>query len=159
MKRILVVVTVVVLAVLVSGVLLAQNNPFVGTWKLNTANSKFSPGPAPQSVTRTDEAQGNGEKVSTEGTAADGTPIAFSYTANYDGKDNPISGTGPLGSDTIAVKRINPNTIKATLKKAGKVLVTARLVVSEDGKVITLTGKGTNANGQAVSNVMVWDKQ
>jgi len=49
MNRILVVVTDVVLAVLVSGVLLAQSTPFVGTWKQNIAKSKYSPGPVPQS--------------------------------------------------------------------------------------------------------------
>lgn len=158
-KRILVFVTIVVLAVLVSGVLLAQSNPFVGTWKLNTAKSKYSPGPAPQSATRTYEAQGDGVKVSTDGTAADGSRTAYSYTANYDGKDNPISGAGPSGADTIALKRINPNTIEATLKKAGKVVLTARNVVSKDGKVLSITAKGTTANGQPTSITTVFEKQ
>lgn len=158
-KRILVFVTVVVLAVLVSGVLLAQSNPIIGTWKLNTAKSKYSPGPGQQSATRTYEAQGKGVKVSTEGTAADGSRTAYNYTANYDGKDNPISGAGPNGADTIALKRINPNTSEGTLKKAGKVVLTARNVVSKDGKVLAITGKGTNANGQPTSNVTVYEKQ
>jgi len=135
-KRILGFVTVVVIAVLVSGVLLAQSNPSVGTWKLNTEKSKYSPGPAPQSATQTFEAQGDGVKVSNEGTAADGSRYAWSYTANYDRKDNPLSGTGtPSGADTIALKRIKPNITKATFKKAGKVVMTGRDVVSTDGKV------------------------
>lgn len=160
MKRILVFVTVVVLAVLVSGVLLAQSNPVIGSWKLNIAKTKFSPGPAPQSVTLTYETQGNGVKVSSEGTAADGSRTAWSYTADYDGKDNPVSGTGvPGGADTIALKRIHPNTTEATFKKAGKVVRTGRLVVSKDGKVLTITGKGTDANGQPQSYVLVFDKQ
>ncbi len=82
MKQILVFVPVVVLAVLVPGVLLAQSNPSIGTWKLNTAKSTFSPGPAPQSLTLTLEAQGNGVKASAEGTAANGSRTAWSYTAN-----------------------------------------------------------------------------
>jgi hypothetical protein len=32
-------------------------------------------------------------------------------------------------------------------------------VVSKDGKVMTITAKGTNANGQPVSDVLVFDKQ
>src|SRR5579863_8913845 len=157
MKRIVIFVTFVVLALLVSGVLLAQSNPFVGTWKLNTARSKFSPAPGPQSITRTFEAQGDGIKVSSEGTAADGGRIAYSYTANYDGKDNAVSGTGvPNGADTIAIKRLSPNTTEGTLKKGGKVILTVRSVVSKDGKVMTLTGKGTDADGKAVGNVTVW---
>jgi hypothetical protein len=160
MKRILVVVTVVALTLLVSDVLLAQNNPFIGTWKQNIAKSKYSPGPAPQSQTQTYEAQSNGVKFSSEGTAADGSRMAWSYTANYDGKDNPISGTGaPNGADTIALKRINPNATDATFKKAGKVVGTGRDVVSKDGKVRTITAKGTDANGKAASRVIVLDKQ
>ena len=40
MKRLLVFATVVVVAVMASGLLLAQSNPFVGRWKLNLAKSK-----------------------------------------------------------------------------------------------------------------------
>ena len=31
--------------------MVAADNPFIGTWKLDVAKSKFSPGPAPQSQT------------------------------------------------------------------------------------------------------------
>jgi len=159
LKKTLVSVTVVVLGMLVSGVVLAQSNPSAGTWKLNTEKSKFSPGPAPKSLTLTLEAQDNGVKASSQGTAPDGSPTTWSYTANYDGKSNPISGTGPSGADTIALKRINPNTTKSTFKKAGKVVRTSRLVVSKDGKVMTITAKGTGSDGQPVSDVLVFDKQ
>jgi hypothetical protein len=159
MKRILVSVTVVALAVLMPGVLLAQSDPSSGTWKLNTAKSKYTLAPAPQSTTQTVEAQANGLKVSSEGTAADGSHTAWSYTADYDGKDNPISGTGPAGADTIAIKRINANTTELTLKKGGKVIRTGRSVLSKDGKVRTITATGTNANGQRGKDVIVYDKQ
>jgi len=158
MKRMVAVAAVMVLSV--SSVLPAQGNPFVGTWRLNTAKTKFSFGPAPRDGTLTIEAQGDGVKVSSEGTAADGARFAWSYTANYDGKDNPISGTGaPLGADIIALKRIHRNQTEATWKKAGKVVLTYRWVVSRDGKVTTITAKGTGPNGQPVSMVMVGDKQ
>lgn len=160
MKRFLVFLTIVVLGVVVSGVLLGQSNPTVGTWKLNTAKTKFSPGLAPQSTMQTYETQGNGLKFTSEGTAGDGSHSAWSYAANYDGKDNPISGTGtPNGADTVALKRINSNTTDATFKKAGKVVVRGRWVVSKDGKVMTIRAKGTNANGQPTNNVLVFDKQ
>ena len=158
--RILVFVTIIVLAVLVSSFLLAQSDPFIGTWKQNIAKSKYSPGPAPKSQTQTYEAQGNGIKLSTDGTAADGSRMTWSYSTNFDGKDSPISGTGaPNGADTIALKRVNPNTYEATFKKAGKVVGTGRDVVSKDGKIRTITAKGTDANGNAVSRIIVWDKQ
>jgi len=158
MKRIIV--PVVALAILVPGLLLAQSNPFVGIWKLNIAKTKFSFGPAPRNGTLIIEARGDGIKVSSEGTAGDGTPFAWTYTANYDGQDNAISGTGaPGGADMIALKRIRRNQTEAAWKKAGKVVLTYRWVVSKNGKVTTITAKGTNANGQPVSMVMVGDKQ
>jgi hypothetical protein len=160
MKRILVVVTTVALAVFMSSVLLAQSDSSVGTWKLNAAKSKSSPVPLPQSRTVTIAAQGKGVTVSSDQTAADGTHTTWSFTANYDGKDSPISGTGaPGGADTVALKRINVNTTETTWKKAGKVVNTSRGVVSKDGKVRTITAKGTNTDGQPMSSVAVYDKQ
>ncbi|HYT88202.1 MAG TPA: hypothetical protein VEL76_05745 [Gemmataceae bacterium] len=46
----------------------------------------------------------------------------------------------------------------ATLKKAGKVVQTTTRVVSKDGETLTLTVKGTNAEGRVVNDVLVFDK-
>ena len=70
--------------------------------------------------------------------AVDGTVRHFEYTANYDGKDNPIIGNSQNG-DTIARTRINATTTKAVNKKSGKVTTTQTAVVSSDGKTWTLT--------------------
>ena len=161
MKRLLVF-AVVALSLVGSGLLLAQSNPQVGTWKLNLAKSKFSPaGATPKSVTLTIQAQGDGAKVSLEGVAADGSRIAFSFTTNYDGKDSPISGVGAPngGEDAVAVKRVGANTTTTTAKKAGKAVGTNRTVVSKDGKVTTITAKGINAQGQPTNTTTVWEKQ
>jgi hypothetical protein len=160
MKGILLFVTAVVLALHGSVDLMAQNNPFIGTWKLNIAKSQYSSGPAPKTQTQTYEAHGNGMKVSSEGIAADGSRIAWSYTANFDGKDYPISGAGaPNGADIVSIKRINTNTYEATFKKDHKVVGTGRDEISKDGKVKTVAATGTDANGQPVTRALVWDKQ
>ena len=54
----------------------------IGTWKLNVAKSKYSPGPAPQSLTVKVEPSGQGEKVTAEFVNADGTRTTTQYTAN-----------------------------------------------------------------------------
>jgi hypothetical protein len=46
-----------------------------------------------------------------------------------------------------------------TNKKGGKVVRTGTHVVSKDGKVMTATSKGTDAQGQPTSMVLVYDKQ
>jgi hypothetical protein len=133
------------------------SDPRVGTWKLNVAKSTFSPGPAPRSNTMKIEASGQGEKFTTEGVNAEGGRTAVQYTANYDGKDYPI--TGAPNADMISLKRIDARTVERTNKKDGKVNVTITYVVSQDGKTMTATVKGTNAQGQPVNNVAVWEKQ
>jgi hypothetical protein len=118
MKRLFTIVTVVVLALAAAGLMLAKSDPIIGTWKLNLAKSKFDPGPPPKSQMRTYEAQGNGVKLSVEGTAADGSTVAYGYTASYDGKDYPITGSGvPNAADSVAVKRINANTVELTFEE------------------------------------------
>jgi hypothetical protein len=161
MKRVLTVVAVIASALLASDSLSAQSDPFVGTWKLNVAKSKYvNAPPAPKSETRTVEVQGNGAKISLDGVDADGSRIAYSYTTNYDGKDSPVTGVGAANAeDTVAIKRVDANTFTATTKKAGKVIRTVRGVVSKDGKVTTLTAKGTDAQGQPAIATTVWDKQ
>jgi hypothetical protein len=159
MKRIIALVPVLALSLVTSGVLLAQENPFIGTWKLNVAKSKFSGMQAPKSETRTVVAQGNGETVTYEGIAANGSPISYSFTSNLDGKDSPISGTQPLGSDTVAAKRVDANTVRSISKKAGKTIYTTKTVVSKDGKVSTQMTIGFNGDGVAISTTTVWDKE
>ena len=46
---------------------LAQGDPAVGTWKLNVAKSRYSPGPAPKSNVITIAAAGDTLKISSQG--------------------------------------------------------------------------------------------
>jgi hypothetical protein len=159
MKRILVPVSILALSLVTSRTLLSQENPFLGTWKLNVAKSKFTGSQPPKSETRTEVAQGSGETVTYEGIAADGTPIWWGYMSNLDGKDAPISGRQPNGADTLAVVRVDAKTRTAVEKKTGKTLYTVRGAVSKDGKVLTQTTKGVNGDGVPISTTLVWDKQ
>jgi hypothetical protein len=159
MKSVLKFVVLAVLAAVASGTVLAQSNPVLGTWKLNAAKSKSSPLPVPKSLTRTITAQGDGAKYVFEGVAADGSAIAYGFTVIYDGKEAPITGSGPGGADTISIKRINPNEYEAVLKKAGKLVANSKAEVSKDGKVTTVTSKGTGSDGKPMSMTSVYDKQ
>jgi hypothetical protein len=129
----------------------------IGTWKMNAAKSKYDPGPPPQSLTVKVEPAGQGEKVTAEFVNADGSRTTTMYTANFDGKDSPL--TGSQLANTVALKRVDARTTVRTDKKDGKVIQTLTRVVAQDGKTMTVTGKGTNAQGQPVNNVVVFDKQ
>ena len=159
MKCILKFVTLAVFAAVASTSLLAQGNPVVGTWKLNTAKSKFTPGPGPKSMTRTVEETAAGMKYTMKGENADGSPLTYGFTVKYDGKDYPTTGTMPGGADSIAITKIDPNHYSAILKMAGKEVGKSKVEISKDGMVATLTSEGQTADGKPTHYVSVYDKQ
>ena len=133
------------------------NDLIVGTWELNVAKSKFSPGPGPKSETRTYVVAGADIKATSNGIDRDGKSTTAEWTVNYDGKDRPQ--TGNPDADTLSLKRIDANTTKFTQKKSGKVVITGTRTISKDGKTMTITTKGTNAKGQTINNVEVFEKR
>ena len=132
----------------------------LGTWKLNVAKSKYTPAPMPiKSITVTREASDGGVKVTTTGERTDGTSIKTSYTAKYDGTETQVAGSGSP-YDTIALKQVNANTFTDHRKKAGGPYhATGRTVISNGGKTMTTTTKGTNADGKAFTSTFVYEKQ
>jgi hypothetical protein len=132
-------------------------DPVVGTWTLNLAKSKFSPGPAPKSQSRTYTQSADGITVSVSGAAADGSPVSQHSTYQYDGKDYAFTGSPDF--DGLSLQRVDANTVKATQKRGGVAAATTTRTVSEDGKVLTLATKGTNAKGVAFEDVSVFDRK
>jgi hypothetical protein len=138
--------------------LLAQTGSSVTVWKLNVSKSKFE-GRGPLTMTRTVKSEGAVTTLSFEGIGADGNRMSYSYETRFDDKDYPVSGAAPAGIETMAVKRVDAKTMQATGKKAGKIVVTATNVLSDDGKMLTATTKGTEKDGRMSTSVAVWDKQ
>jgi hypothetical protein len=152
--------TILVGAVLATaGVVLAAAvaDPVVGTWTLNVAKSKFDPGPAPKSQTRTYSADSAGISLEVKGIGADGTATSQESTFKYDGKAYAMKGA--VDYDAISLKRVNGSTVKSIMTKAGKPVGTTTRTVSAHGKVLTLSTKATDANGNTYDNVAVYDKQ
>ena len=136
----------------------SQANPAIGDWKLNPAKSKSSSG-LPQNQTAHIEPSGTGVKNTTQGTSADGKSTSYTWTANFDEKDYPITGDTPSGADTISIKRTSANTFETTMKKDGKVVQTTKSVYSKSGKTRTIISKGTDPQGKPTSSTLVYEKQ
>lgn len=159
MKKMVLVMGVLILGAVAASSLRAQDNPFLGTWKLNAAKSKSEGLPIAKSMTRTVSAEGDKVKYSFEGVTADGTAVAYSFTLQYDGKDYPVTGNGmPGGADTVSIKKDGTHKTTAVLKKGGKEIGTSTSEVSKDGKVTTLRAKGM-LDGKPVTGITVYDKQ
>lgn len=144
----------ITVAVALGGTAFAQA---VGTWKLDLAKSKYEQGQAPKSTTLVYEAADAGIKVTVDQVPADGPAIHYGVTANYDGNDVPV--VGNPNADMVARTRVDATTTKLVNKMGGNILSTPTLVVSADGKTLTITTTGKNAKGQTIDSIAVYDKQ
>jgi hypothetical protein len=135
----------------------APADPFVGTWKLDLARSKYL-GAGPKSSTTIIEAVGQGLRATVERIDAHGNAVKVNYGVFFlDGKSYPILGVPAY--DAASFKLVNDRTIEITRTKGGKVVQTAIRVVSVDGKTSTLSTTGVDANGRQINDVAVENKQ
>src|SRR5438445_3341451 len=130
-------------------------DPQMGTWKLNEAKSKMTPGTTKFNSVTFKNTFGN-FKVTADGTDASGKPIHVEWSGKFDGKDYPV--TGDPSADTRAYRKLNDRTVEMTVKKNGKVIVTGRSEVSADGKSRTTNAAGTNPRDKKFRNIAVHDR-
>src|SRR6266571_4202000 len=158
MKKIVVNLSMLLIGLAITAVVMFAADSSVGTWKLNTAKSKFTGSYVVKSQTDVREATSDGGvKVTRTGQLADGTPVKGSFAYKYDGKESSATG---LAFDLLSVKRIDANKTSFDVKKTGgKYHVTGQNVISADGKTMTQTAKGTDADGKPISSTSVFDKQ
>ena len=131
-------------------------DPQMGTWKLNVAQSKLANG-VPRFNTVVYEAAGDQIKCTIDGTNPDGTAIHNEWTGKFDGADYAVTGDG--NADMRSYKVANPNTLNVKEKKGGKVTVSGKIVVAADGKSRTVTTSGSTTKGRKFKNIAVYDKQ
>jgi len=136
----------------------AQSDFLSGLWQINVAKSKYDPGPPPKSQTVYFQGEGQNRKVTIVGITSAGNPQLATFTEFVeDGKPHPV--TGLAGIDAQAYTRVDARTLNVSRFKDGKVIQTGTWVVSPDGKALTVTFTGTNANGRGVNNILFYDKQ
>ena len=127
----------------------------VGAWRLIVEKSRYRPGPAPTSETRTYTRQGENVLGVIQREFADGRRVRIEYTANYD-REYPVTGTEDY--DHVVLKRIDRQTSEAVLSHAGRVFGTARRVIAADGKSMTITFRRDSESGVSVLNSAYYEK-
>src|SRR6202051_5252768 len=135
---------------------LAADDANMGTWKLNEAKSKFSPG-APKNTSVVYEAAGDNIKVTVDGVGADGKPSHNEWTGKFDGKDYPL--TGDPAADSRSYTKIDDHRLATANKKNGTVTTSGRIVISADGKSRTLHLTRTDSAGKKVSSTAGYEKE
>ena len=127
----------------------AASDPYIGTWKLDAAKSKFNPGPPPQSITLT---------ITEDGSTVD----------EVMGNGQPVKYTIPMKSEAPAVLQGMPDTTVAQVRKGdivehtwkfGSNTAMGHATLSKDGKTMTYTLKGMGPNGEKLNNTEIYTKQ
>jgi len=139
----------------------SKNDPSIGTWKLNVAKSKFTPGPPIQGDTRSYEVNEAGWLfVTTETTQPDGTRTGVRSAAKFDGKAYPQIGRFAPTVTLITYEPVDRRTLKYTQRDtSGKIVSTNTRTVSEDGKTMLIEQRTSNASGQPVVNIELFERQ
>lgn len=136
-----------------------SKDPLIGTWNLDLGRSSFVPDIPLEKRTLIFSAKDSGIHCVIRTTASGGLDNGMvsesEFTAKYDGKDYDISESV---LDTISLKKIDASTIERTGKIRGMAVETATMKFSQDGKVLTVTTKGS-VNGIDYSSVQVYQKQ
>lgn len=126
--------------------------PFVGTWRLDSARSS---GTIPKDETVTIQQRGRTlvfeVKVITG--VGDDSTFLIRYRAPRNGGTGQIE-TGPY--DGVFVRRIRTNEVESTFRSGGKDVRSTRAIVSKDGKTMTSVGSSPSEN---IAWTMVFEKQ
>jgi hypothetical protein len=133
-------------------------DPFVGTFKLNLAESKWPSSPLKE-FTVVVASQGDDYLVNGTGIDAAGKPMAVKYTFPKKGGVCTYTEGGPPSGTSETIKKIDDYTLDSTATRDGKVIEAVHVVVTKDGKTVTATVKGTDPQGNPVDRVEVYDRQ
>ena len=149
--------TAVTLALCLLGVAVClAADAFMGTWKLNEAQSNVAPG-TPKNTTVVYEAAGENVKITVEGIDSEGKPTHNEWTGKFDGKDYAV--IGDASSDVRSYKKLDDRMLTFTAKKGSRVTLTGRIFVWENDKGRTVVTTAIDSKGHKVISTAIYDKQ
>ena len=97
----------------------ATQNPFVGTWELDTASLDYQSGRPGRQATYIIEAVPSGLMFSLDGEDADGRSIRFQYGDALDGTAQPLPGGD--GTLQLVLRQDDPRSIESLLLRGAQV--------------------------------------
>ena len=127
----------------------------VGNWVLDRGKSSFEPDTALLNRSLSFAAKDGGVSFNQKTVQGNGSTTEINFTAKYDSKDVPIEGSQ---LDTVALKRVDANTVERTGKVNGQVAENVTMKISGGGKILTMTTKGS-IDGVDYSSTQVYEKQ
>jgi hypothetical protein len=141
---------------LATGNLFAADSPLLGDWKLDESRSRITPGTGKNMKVDYHDLLSERFKVEVHGIDATGKKIDAEWKGKFDGHDYAVE--GDPSTDMRAVTQVDDRTLTVVNKKAGRVVSTAQIQVSPDGKTRTVTVRGRTAAGKKYKNIAVYNR-
>lgn len=136
----------------------SKSSGWLGTWKLDTTQSKLQQAPK-QETLQVDGGTKDNIKWSIDGTAADGTNYHESFEGKADGKSYPIMRDNKEFSQ-VTYRWINDNSVTALVRIPDGTITSEKIDLSPDGKSMTLHLHSKSKEGKVLADeVAVFQKQ
>jgi hypothetical protein len=140
-----------------------QRAPHVieGTWKLNSAQSRFAPDQttAPKEETMIFRVVADHIELTYTGIQKDGAAIKGKGVFPINGGIPKDIQPAPAEGESYVETMLEPGNRFLTTLKNGRQTEVQHLIISKDGKTMSITARGTDAKGKPFENVSVYDKQ
>lgn len=149
----------------------SASDPILGSWKENVAKSTYSPGPPPPaSGIQVRQYRADDEGSIRYVLVSANPPGNSTFQASVfkvDGRQYPVYNTpaaftllttGKPTNVTRSYRRIDQYTVEFITYTGGVAGLPTLRVISQDGKTYTDTTAGKNQQGQAIHNVVVFDR-
>jgi hypothetical protein len=156
--------TVMLLAILGLAPSLWAADPIIGTWKLNTAKSKFSPAilgnraPLKEAIMTIREL-GEQIEIIYIGTRTDGSPVFQQSTFPREGGVLNYKRGGPGDGVAVVFTRVDVYSGFFTRLQNGRQIYVNVTFISRDGKTQQDNYRGTDAQGNPFEQIVVYDRQ
>lgn len=137
-------------------------DPIIGTWKLNVAESRFSKAmqevPPKELIEVLREMEEGRIELAQRGIQENGAPVTFRIT--YPARGGVVTVIGAEGTEglTFIETLASPGNWYVTTLRGGKQVVLRHKVVSADGRTKRETVHGTDEHGQPFEQIEVYDR-
>lgn len=136
------------MADVISDSLAAALQPFLGTWRLDPAQSHYEVGSPPRDGAYTLRYDGARLHFTIEWTGADGATMRQEIDAIPDGQEHPYAGPGV---DAVCYTLVDAATLDSTASQAGRVVAHARRRLLADGS-LEIVQSGPRPDGGRFAN-------
>lgn len=122
------------------------DDPFVGVWQLDLAQSQFTQGAGVTSKILIFSEVREGMLITETVVTGEGQTIVYRIPFRYDGR--PVAQDATANYDALAVERTGPRTLRSTLTLKGTVVGKASQAISADGGSMEFVSELTLPSGE-----------